>query len=252
MKVVIFLILVVFVFSTRVGFAAGPAVLIEDKDTPVAVGTIESTDTATSDWNSPTVHQSPSSSGSSRDWQDRSKPISQGRSIMEIYENQEFKNFDQLRKKRRVGAGAVLGGSIGMMGLQLELNITEVLSGLLQFGGGPQYSSFGFLGRYNGTEIGNYPIVPIFSAGVSSWSGRGDGSLEKSNPSYLASKYLSQEERKTGRFSKAFLVGGAGLQFNQLFGPLTGLSAFASVDLVVDLIEVSPTPVGSVGTTFYF
>ena len=72
----------------------------------------------------------------------------------------------EMRKTRRVAIGTVVGGSLGLIGGNLELNLNSQTGIVGGYGGGPGYQAFTI-------EIKQYiagdTFLPFLGAGYSRW-----------------------------------------------------------------------------------
>lgn len=230
MKLKIFLavlaFLVIGIFSSNLGFAQ--AVLVEEG------GRVINNSRADEDG-----------------WVKKNKALAQGKSIREIYSYQEFQDAYEMKQKRRVGVGLVAAGQMGLAGAIVDLNFTADNSFVVSFGGGPLYNSFSFQGKHS---FYGKSINPYLAFGLAHWSSKSGNKkeIERTNPSFLGSKYLSKEEKASGEFAKTFLIPSVGLQYNQLFGRSVGTSLFAEVLLFMHPEDLTPVPTGSIGSIYYF
>jgi hypothetical protein len=210
--------------SFSISAFAGPAVLIEENGTAVQ---------------------------NTQQKESRIQPLSQRKSLRDIYENQEFDYALDLRAKRRVGVGAMTAGSTGLLGALVELNFTPENSVITAFGGGTGFNSFNFQWKH---VFGGQTFSPYAGVGYARWysaSGSGEN-LEKTTPSLLAGKFLSEEEKRTGRFAVDLITPTLGIQYNQLFGPYVGTAVFAEITFLTDVSDLSPVPTGGLGALYYF
>jgi hypothetical protein len=177
----------------------------------------------------------------------RIQPISQ-RATFEI---KDFEDSYDLRSQKRVGAGFVLGGSVGLMGVMTELNFTPTDSVVTAFGGGPRYNSF-TLGWKHSWSTGS--ISPYTGINYSYWysSSRKQDYMGNSNPGFLSSKILTEDEKKNGQFGRSLLIPVAGIQFYQLSGSAAGTSVFAEVEMITSVEDLKPNITGSLGTVYFF
>lgn len=211
---------IVLLITSSVGFA-GPAVLVEE-------------------------------GGVSTNRETKIFPISSSKRKAFLDETEEFNDSWALRSKRRVGLAAIAAGKLGMYGIGADLNFNPEDSVMIGFGGGPKYNSTSFEWKH---LFGNTAFVPYFSAGYAYWySVPGNGrTLETTSPSFLASRFLSQNERATGKFGLSLLVPSLGMQYFQLSGPSVGVSVFLEVNLLMAFEQISkPVPTGSMGAAYYF
>lgn len=210
--------LAIILLSGSLTFAAGPAVLIEQVK--------------------PVGGQSYSLFGESK-------------KALEVMEHSRYDDALSLRTKRRVGIGFSTLGQMGVYGLLVELNYAATDSFQTGFGGGPKLNSYTFQWKH---LFGGRMFSPYTSLGLTHWYNApgNDSSIEKTTPSFLAAKYLSEEEKRTGKFSKDFFVPSFGMQLNQLSGPYVGTTLFLEVNFLMELSQLSPTPTGSLGMMYYF
>lgn len=218
---IIFALICITLFSPRLGFAA-PAVLIEEGGKLKNDG-----------------------------WKNMERPVSEGKSILQVYQDQEFESAFDLRTKRRVGVGLSLEGQAGFYGGLIELNFAPEDSAITGFGGGAQYNSFSLQWKH---IFGGTKVTPYSALGFNRWfslSGNSK-SIGSTNPSFLGSKFLTAEEKATGRFEKNLLSPAIGLQYYQLDGPYKGLGVFVEVVLLMETSDLSPVATGGLGTLYYF
>lgn len=209
--------------------AAGPAVLVEEVEVP----------------SQPSHH--PRKSTSTQEI----TPLSQRTSLSDVYQGQEFDNIFEMRMKRRVGVGATALGSNGLLGAMLELNFSPSESIITSFGGGPGYGSFGFQWKH---IFGGRFLSPYGGLGYSRWyNASGDGrKIEKTTPNELGSKFLDDEEKRTGKFGVNLFIPTLGLQYSFLAGPWTGTALFGEVNFLTPFTTFSPAPVAGLGALYYF
>jgi hypothetical protein len=172
-------------------------------------------------------------------------------SLSENFSGGTYDDTLSMRSQRRVGAGFQVGGQAGMAGINLELNITPENSALLGFGGGPKYNSFSLAWKY---IFGGNLVAPYFSTTLSRWynSSKGSANFNESNPGFLADKFLTGDERRSGIFGKDLLIPALGLQMNLLKGQYAGFSLYAEVMLVFNLSSLDQVPTGAMGSMYYF
>ncbi len=231
-------ILLVALFSPDLGFAA-PAVLIEDSNKAVEVQTID------------VDGQSVKSNKSTNQWQKRDHALGESRSLNELYTGQEFANAFEMRSRRRVGVGLGTSGQLGLAGALIELNFAAMDSFVAGYGGGPRFNALAFEWKH---VLGGRSISPYTTLGYAHWfnSNSKGGTIEKTTPSILGSRFLSSEEKSTGVFAKEFIIPSVGLQYNQLVGPSVGTSFFAEVVILMEASDLTPVPTGAIGALYYF
>jgi hypothetical protein len=142
-------------------------------------------------------------------------------------------------------------GSAGLIGAMLELNFSPDNSLIAAFGGGPSYGSFGAQWKH---VFGGRQFSPYAGFGYTRWyNASGDSkTIEKTTPNELGSKFLNDEEKKTGKFGVNLLVPNLGLQYNLLSGPWTGSAFFCEIDFLTPVTNVSTVPVAGLGALYYF
>lgn len=177
-------------------------------------------------------------------------PLSQRASFRDV-EMQSFDDAFALRAKRRVGVGMSTMGQLGMVGAMLELNFTPENALNVGFGGGPGYSSFGLGWKY---LLGGQSLTPYLSGGYSGWhNSGGGGSISNATPSVLSSRFLSDDEKRTGKFDISFLTPTAGLQYTQLSGEYLGWSGFLELSMMTKISKgLAVAPLASLGGIYYF
>lgn len=154
----------------------------------------------------------------------------------------------KMRESLKVGVGASVGGSLGLMGLNLELNFEDADGVLAGFGLGPGYSSFQLAWKH--AFDGDY-LAPYTTAGYSRWynSYGANGNLGNSD---TLDRILTDAERREGRFGADFVFGAVGIQYNQLSGAYAGFSAYAEVMMMAEVNRQVLVPTGAVGSIYYF
>jgi hypothetical protein len=218
-------------FFSSSSFAKGPAVLFEEVEVP----------------STPVYKSKPAKNNPTQEI----TPLSQRNSLRETYLSQEFDSTLDMRAKRRMGVGASVFGSTGLMGALLELNFVPENSLIASFGGGPGYGAFGFQWKH---LFGGRKFSPYAGFGYARWyNASAEGKkIEKTTPNELGSKFLDDEEKKTGKFGVNLLVPNLGFQYSLLSGPWTGSSFFAEINFLTPFSNLSPVPVAGFGALYYF
>ncbi len=166
-------------------------------------------------------------------------------------EEESFETASELREKRRVAAGVLTAGQLGLLGAIVELNYSSQHAAVIGFGGGPRYNSLLLQYKYH---FGGRNLTPYATFGYARWynSTRQDKAFRSSTPGFLASKYLTEEERASGIFGKDFLVPSLGVQYTQLFGKAVGTSVYAEIMMLLGTTQFDQAPTGALGFLFYF
>lgn len=178
-------------------------------------------------------------------------PLSQRSSARDAYEAYGYESALEMRARRRVGVGFATSGQMGLMGAMVDMNFTPENSVILGFGGGPKYNAFAFHWKH---IFGGKVFSPYSNLGYARWynaSGQ-NGGISKTNPTYLASKFMSDEEKRTGKFSVDLLTPSLGIQYNQLVGPYMGTSVFMEIMLLTSIDNMKQVPTASLGMLYYF
>jgi hypothetical protein len=153
----------------------------------------------------------------------------------------------KMRDQRKVGLGMSVGGSTGLVGLNVELNFEDADGAVAGFGTGPGYNSFQLAWKH--AFEGDY-LAPYAMGGYSRWYNSHGG--DESTQSDILDRVLTAEEKKSGQFTTDFIFGAGGLQYNQLSGPLAGLSFYAEIVLMAEVKRSELVPTGGIGTTYFF
>jgi hypothetical protein len=157
--------------------------------------------------------------------------------------------FD-FKTKNRVGVGFGFSGIHGLMGLQLELNFFPELAVVGNYGFSDGFQSFGF--NVKRTFTGKY-FSAYVSGGFTRWfSESSDGPIGETQPSYLATRFLNNQQISQGLFYETLIYPSIGLQYIQLDGEWARSSIYAEVTLLVDPDEFQSAATGSLGYLFYF
>ncbi|GIL17099.1 MAG: hypothetical protein BroJett040_08500 [Oligoflexia bacterium] len=181
----------------------------------------------------------------------RGSYLSESKKLSEVFSGGSYSDTYAMRAKRRVGVGFSAAGQMGMAGVMIELNYAVDDAAVVGFGGGPRYNSLSMQWKH---VFGGKTIAPYTTLGYSRWynSSNDKKSFQTSTPNILASKFLTEDEKKTGRFGKDIFTPSAGLQYNHLQGQYAGLSLFAEIVLLVNIGDWEQSPTGSVGSIYYF
>jgi hypothetical protein len=219
-------VLMISIFFASLIAWAGPAVLFEE------------------------VEVSPGSANRGSSQKTEITPLSQRSSLRKTHQSQVFRSAWDLRAKRRVAVGASTAGNTGMFGAFIELNLTPEHSAITAFGGGPGYNSFNFQWK---RLLGSGEFSPYVGFGYSRWySASGGGSVDRTVPTQLGARFLTKDEKESGKFAVDLVTPSLGLQYTQLEGESAGLGFFAEIDFLTPLRTLSPAPTGSLGALFYF
>ena len=177
-------------------------------------------------------------------------PLSQRSVVRQMEDEAVYSSAADMRTQRRMGFGAQVAGTAGLIGLRVELNFSPENSAIIGFGGGPGYSSanFHWKRQFNGRFFS-----PYVGIGYARWYNSSDSqSLNKATPSMLSTKFLSEEEKRTGKFEVDLLTPAVGVVYHMLSGPQVGVGYFGEVAFLTDFEKPQPTPTAGLGAVYYF
>lgn len=159
-----------------------------------------------------------------------------------------FESTLKMRDQLRMGAGVSVGGQLGIMGINTELNFEDENSAITGIGSGPGYKSVQLAWKH--AFDGDY-LSPYFTAGYSHWY-NSSGIGGRANDSSILNSILTESEKKSGKFGADFVNLSFGLQYNQLSGNFYGFSFYAEVVGMYEVKRSQLIPSGVVGSTYYF
>ena len=157
-------------------------------------------------------------------------------------------NLD-MKSMKRVGAGLVAGGLAGLIGLNIEINIEPENTFFLGLGTGKGFNTFNFGYKKNFESLYMSPYTKV---GFSQWYNSSKSDETVGPNSNILRQVLSDNEIQNNKFNVNFLAGGAGLEYNQLEGDLSGLNLFGEVIVMADLATFKIQPTGSIGITYFY
>ena len=154
----------------------------------------------------------------------------------------------ELKKHKKVGIGAAIGGVNGTYGINAELNLDPMSALVIGFGTGPSYGTFNLQGKMN---FEAYYLSPFLKMGYSRWfnSGRVPSSATSSD---VLSQIYSAKDLRAGKFDAGFLVASVGAEYNQLEGELSGVNFYGELTMMLETASVKMVPAGAVGLTYFY
>ena len=178
---------------------------------------------------------------------EQADPSSTAASVFKVDENNNYKDNFALREARKIGVAFGVGGTLGLYGLNIEVNFEDENAGYAGFGGGDGFKSFniGWKHSFEGDTI-----APYASTGYSRWYDSSDSG--NYNNSAILDRVLTKSQKESGRFATDFISGALGLQYTHLTGYMAGTSLFAEVVLLGELNSGIFVPTGSAGGAYYF
>lgn len=163
---------------------------------------------------------------------------------VELYNN----NLD-MKSMKRIGAGLAAGGMTGLIGLNIEINIEPEDTLFLGLGSGKGYNTFNFGYKKN---FEGYYMSPYTKVGITRWSSASNSGNGAASSSDVLRQVLSNDEIRDNKFYVNFLAGGAGLEYNQLEGNLSGINLFGELLVLADISDFKLVPTGSIGITYFY
>lgn len=152
--------------------------------------------------------------------------------------------LQELKMQKRFGVGVSAAGPLSIMGLEIDVNLTEEVGVGLGFGTGIDYSTFMAKGRYY--LMGKW-VSPYLAVGVANWwsSQRPSGDLK---PSILTSKFLDPNQDLSNGFSLWMIYPAFGVQFMSAMG----LAFYAEMQYLVKMFSFANNLYAGVGVHWYF
>jgi hypothetical protein len=157
-------------------------------------------------------------------------------------------NLD-MKSMKKVGAGLATGGMTGLIGLNVEVNIMPEDTIFFGLGSGKGFNTFNFGYKKN---FEGYYMSPYTKVGLTRWSDNANSSSGSARSSDVLRQVLSDDEIRDNRFYVNFLAGGAGLEYNQLEGNLSGVNLFGELLVLADISDFKLVPTGSIGITYFY
>lgn len=162
---------------------------------------------------------------------------------VELYDsNYEMKNY------KKIGLGVSSGGMTGLLGFNLEVNVNPENAIGFGIGTGKAYNSFHLAWKRNFES--NY-LSPYTKVGYSNWFNSNSSSSDASSSDILR-RVLSENQIKENKFSTNFLAAGAGLEYNQLEGELSGVNFYGELLMMGELNSSIYLPTAGVGLTYFY
>lgn len=153
-------------------------------------------------------------------------------------------NVEELKMNKRFGLGVAAGGSLSVMGLEADVNITPEWSLSVGLGTGIDYNTFAVKNRF---FLPGQWVSPYLGAGVARWwTG---GTKEKHvGPSVLANKFLAGQSDFTEGFDVWMVYPCAGVQFMHW----AGFGFYAEVQYLFKLVNFAHGGYAGLGMHWYF
>lgn len=162
---------------------------------------------------------------------------------VEIYSsNLEMKSF------KKIGVGIATGGLTGGFGAHGEFNLMPEHALIVGLGRGEAYNSFQLAWKMSFESL---YLSPYTKVGYSKWfnNSSNNGSAAKND---ILNRVLTESEIRDNKFGTNFIAGGAGLEYNQIEGDLSGLNFFGELLVLTELSSSIFLPTASVGMTYFY
>ncbi len=160
---------------------------------------------------------------------------------VELYSsNTEMKNY------KKIGLGLMVGSSTGMLGLNGEVNLDANEALVVGFGTGQSYGTYMVGWKHN---FESQYLSPYTKVGYAKWF---NSSGKSASDSDVLKRLFTEQELQEGRFDANFIVGGIGLEYNQLEGELAGVNFFGELIMMEEVAKSTFIPNGGVGIIYYY
>lgn len=163
---------------------------------------------------------------------------------VELYNN----NLD-MKSMKKIGAGLAAMGMMGTIGLNVEYNFQPEDTLFFGLGTGKGFNTFNFGYKKN---FEGYYMSPYTKVGLTRWSSSSNSGGGSASGSDVLRQVLSDDEIRDNRFYVNFLAGGAGLEYNQLEGDLSGINLFGELLVLADISDFKLVPTASIGITYFY
>lgn len=153
-------------------------------------------------------------------------------------------SLEDLKLEKRFGIGATAAGGLGILGLQIDINVTSDFSMTGGIGTGLDYNSVMVEGKY---YLLGKSVSPYIAFGISRWWS--DGTNEKHpSPSLLGDKFLKDEINLTQGFDLFIVYPAIGVQFMHAMG----FSFYAEAQYMFKLMNMVHGAYAGLGVLWYF
>ena len=151
--------------------------------------------------------------------------------------------LEELKMQKRFGIGVSAGGALSVLGVEMDINLTETVSVSGGLGTGLDYSTFMVKAKY---FLLGENVCPYFTAGFARWWT--NGTREKTiGPAVLVNKFLEVNDYSKG-FSVWIVYPGVGVQFFHSMG----FSVYAELQYLFKLFNFSNGTYAGMGVSWYF
>lgn len=152
--------------------------------------------------------------------------------------------MEELRMQKRFGIGVGAAGGLSVLGLEIEINVSENVSFTGGVGTGVDYSTFAVKGKY---FLLGKTVSPYLAAGFARWWS--PGTREKNlGPSVLVNRFLDDNTDISKGFSVFMIYPALGVQFLHAMG----LSFYAEVQYLFKLVNFANGTYAGAGVSWFF
>ena len=163
-----------------------------------------------------------------------------------VAEPKELKSVElsELRMRKRFGVGFSAAGPLSILGMEIDVNLTENFSIGAGIGTGLDYSTFMVKGRY---FLLGEAVSPYVAAGFARW--QSDGSTPtRLAPSMLTQTFLAPGYDVTQGFEVLLVYPAIGVQFMHVMG----MSVYAEAQYLFKLFDFANGLYAGMGIHWYF
>jgi len=161
---------------------------------------------------------------------------------IELYDS----NID-LKSYKKIGLGLSTGGLTGTLGLNLEINVAKLDAVGFGIGTSKAFNSFNINWKRNYESA---YLSPYVKGAYANWFNSSSNS--GSEQFDILGAVLSESEKQENRFSKHFFAAGAGLEYNQLEGELSGLNFYGELLIMAEVKSAKYLPTAGIGLTYFY
>jgi len=153
------------------------------------------------------------------------------------------RSIEDLKMDKRFGIGVTAAGPLAIMGVEVDINITEQFSMSGGVGTGNDYSTLDIKARY---YLPGKSVSPYIGAGLAHWWSSGTKSASP-GPGIIQ-KFLAETPDPSQGFSLFIVYPTLGVQFLHS----TGFEVSAEVEYLIKLFDLASGPYAGVGVHWYF
>jgi hypothetical protein len=152
--------------------------------------------------------------------------------------------LEDLRMDKRFGVGIEAGGPLALLGLSVDVNVTENFSISGGLGTGLDYNSLAFKARY--FLLGKH-VSPYIGAGVARWWSNGTR-VRDFSPGILRNDFIKPTDDLSDGFSVWMVYPVAGVQFFHV----SGFEFSAEAQYLFKLFDFASGAYAGLGVHWYF